>query len=43
MSDQVMELYTQIIEISEKPMVPTGDLGVNPQGKTTTRLKRRCG
>ncbi|PWN05251.1 alanine racemase [Rhodohalobacter mucosus] len=35
MSDQVMELYSQIIEISEKPMVPTGDLGVNPQGKTT--------
>ena len=34
MSDQVMELYTQIIEISEKPMVPSGDLGVNPQGKT---------
>jgi len=34
MSDQVLELYTQIIEISEKPMVPTGDLGVNPQGKT---------
>ncbi|WP_340106237.1 alanine/ornithine racemase family PLP-dependent enzyme [Rhodohalobacter sp. 8-1] len=34
MSDQVMELYTQIIEISEKPMVPTGDLGTNPQGKT---------
>lgn len=34
MSDQVMELYTQIIEISEKPVVPTGDLGVNPQGKT---------
>lgn len=34
MSDQVMELYTQIIEISEKPMVPTGELGVNPQGKT---------
>jgi predicted amino acid racemase len=35
MSDQVMELYTQIIEISEKPLVPMGDLGVNPQGKTT--------
>lgn len=35
MSDQVMELYSQIIEISEKPMVPTGELGVNPQGKTT--------
>lgn len=35
MSDQVMELYTQIIEISEKPVVPTGELGVNPQGRTT--------
>lgn len=35
MSDQVLELYTQIIEISEKPMVPTGELGVNPQGRTT--------
>lgn len=34
MSDQVMELYSQIIEISKKPMVPMGDLGVNPQGKT---------
>ena len=33
MSDQVLELYTQIIEISEKPLVPTGELGVNPQGK----------
>jgi predicted amino acid racemase len=33
MSDQVMELYSQIIELSEKPVVPTGDLGVNPQGK----------
>lgn len=36
MSDQVLELYTQIIEISEKPMVPSGDLGVNPQGKTAS-------
>ena len=35
MSDQVMELDSQIIEISEKPVVPTGELGVNPQGKTT--------
>lgn len=35
MSDQVMELYTQIIEISEKPLVPTGDFGANPQGKTS--------
>lgn len=34
MSDQVLELFTQIIEISEKPVVPTGDLGTNPQGKT---------
>jgi predicted amino acid racemase len=34
MSDQVMELYTQIIELSEKPLVPTGDFGANPQGKT---------
>jgi predicted amino acid racemase len=35
MSDQVMELYTQVIEISEKPVVPTGELGLNPQGKQT--------
>lgn len=43
MSDQVMELYTQIIEISEKPMVPTGDMGVNPQGKTATIKKEDVG
>ena len=36
MSDRVLELYTQIIELSEKPVVPTGDMGVNPQGKTVT-------
>ncbi|MEX0944479.1 MAG: alanine/ornithine racemase family PLP-dependent enzyme [Balneolaceae bacterium] len=35
MSDQVLEFYTQIIELSEKPVVPVGDLGVNPQGRTT--------
>lgn len=35
MSDQVLELYTQIIEISEKPVVPMGELGMNPQGKRT--------
>ncbi len=35
MSDRVLELYAQIIEISEKPVVPTGELGMNPQGKTT--------
>ena len=35
MSDQVLEFYTQIIELSEKPVVPTGDLGMNPQGRST--------
>lgn len=35
MSDQVLEFYTQIIELSEKPVVPMGELGVNPQGKST--------
>lgn len=35
MSDQVMELYSQVIEISEKPVVPSGELGMNPQGKTS--------
>jgi len=35
MSDRVLELFTQIIELSEKPVVPTGDFGINPQGKTT--------
>lgn len=36
MSDSVLELYAQIIELSEKPVVPMGELGVNPQGKTTS-------
>jgi ornithine racemase len=36
MSDRVLELYSQIIEISEKPVVPMGELGVNPQGKTAS-------
>lgn len=35
MSDRVLEFYTQIIELSEKPTVPTGELGTNPQGKKT--------
>lgn len=35
MSDRVLELFTQIIEISEKPLVPSGDMGINPQGQTT--------
>lgn len=29
----VMELYTQIIEIAEKPKVPSGELGSTPTGK----------
>lgn len=35
MHNDVMELYTQIIEIAEKPKVPSGELGKNPQGKVT--------
>ncbi len=35
MSDKVLELNARIIEISEKPMVPSGELGVNPQGKVS--------
>lgn len=34
MHEGVMELYSQIIEISEKPKVPSGEFGKNPQGKT---------
>ncbi|MDZ7771935.1 MAG: alanine/ornithine racemase family PLP-dependent enzyme [Balneolaceae bacterium] len=30
----VMELYTQIIEIADKPKMPSGELGANPQGQT---------
>ncbi len=33
MYDSVMELYTQIIELNEKPVVPSGELGVNPYGE----------
>ena len=36
MSDSVLELSTHIIEISEKPLVPTGDLGTNPQGRSAS-------
>ncbi len=35
MNDDVMELYSQVIEIAEKPKVPSGELGENPQGKVT--------
>lgn len=34
MQNDVMELYSQIIEIAEKPKVPSGELGQNPQGET---------
>ncbi|MGM0588662.1 MAG: alanine racemase [Bacteroidota bacterium] len=34
MDPGVFELYAQIIEVSEKPMVPSGELGETPQGKT---------
>ncbi len=34
MSDSVLELYSQIIEFSEKPVVPMGETGLNPQGKS---------
>lgn len=34
MHNDVLELYPQIIEIAEKPKVPSGDLGMNPQGET---------
>jgi predicted amino acid racemase len=33
MMDNVFELYAQIIEITEKPMVPIGELAANPQGE----------
>lgn len=36
MNDDVLELYSQIIEIAEKPKVPSGDLGQNPQGETAS-------
>lgn len=33
MNDDVFELFTEIIELQEKPMVPTGQLGVNVKGE----------
>lgn len=33
MKDDVIELFCQIIELSEKPMVPTGELAANPSGE----------
>lgn len=33
MEASVLELFTQVIEIQEKPMVPSGELAANPQGE----------
>ncbi|MCC5919810.1 MAG: alanine racemase [Cyclobacteriaceae bacterium] len=33
MKPDVFELFTEIIEITEKPMVPIGELAANPQGE----------
>lgn len=33
MKDDVIELFCQIIELSEKPVVPTGELAANPSGE----------
>jgi predicted amino acid racemase len=35
MEPSVMELFSQIIELHEKPMVPSGDLGKDPFGETS--------
>ncbi|HKL19982.1 MAG TPA: alanine/ornithine racemase family PLP-dependent enzyme [Halalkalibaculum sp.] len=43
MHNDVMELYSQIIEIAEKPKVPSGDLGKNPQGKVASIDKEEYG
>ncbi|MDI6402773.1 alanine/ornithine racemase family PLP-dependent enzyme [Balneolaceae bacterium ANBcel3] len=32
MEASVLELFTQVIEIQEKPMVPSGEMAANPQG-----------
>jgi len=34
MEQDVITLYTQIIEITEKPMLPIGEMEANPQGET---------
>lgn len=35
MHGDVFELFAEIIEMQEKPLLPTGTLGSNPQGKMT--------
>ncbi|TNE81272.1 MAG: alanine/ornithine racemase family PLP-dependent enzyme [Bacteroidetes bacterium] len=34
MRDDVFELFAEVIEITEKPMIPVGELAANPQGIT---------
>lgn len=34
MATDVLKLYSEIIEITEKPKVPTGELAANPSGET---------
>lgn len=34
MEASVLELFAQVIEIHEKPLVPSGELAANPQGQT---------
>lgn len=43
MDPGVFELYSQIIEISEKPMVPSGELGSDPQGNTMEIDQKKYG
>ena len=33
MNDEVFKLYTEVIELYEKPVVPTGDRMANPSGR----------
>lgn len=36
MRDDILRLYTEIIEIHEKPVVPSGDIGADPMGNIMT-------
>ncbi|HLR33022.1 MAG TPA: alanine/ornithine racemase family PLP-dependent enzyme [Fodinibius sp.] len=43
MHNDVLELYTQVIEIAEKPKVPSGELGRDPQGNVASIDKEEYG
>src|SRR5690625_2527698 len=43
MHNDVLELYTQVIEIADKPKVPSGELGRDPQGKVASIDKEEYG